>query len=71
MRSVQCGTERLCWCLFRKLLSPHPNIIHSIDYSVETDKSDASAKAAYIFLCLQSLGMQPNSHAMQTAAGKT
>jgi serine/threonine kinase 16 len=32
------------------LFSPHPNIIHSIDYSVETDKSDASAKTVYILL---------------------
>ena len=32
------------------LFSPHPNIIHSIDYSVETDKSDSSAKTVYILL---------------------
>lgn len=32
------------------LFSPHPNIIHSIDYSVETDKSDPSAKTVYILL---------------------
>jgi serine/threonine kinase 16 len=32
------------------LFSPHPNIIHSIDYSVENDKSDASAKTVYILL---------------------
>ncbi|KAF2739294.1 kinase-like protein [Polyplosphaeria fusca] len=32
------------------LFSPHPNIIHSIDYSVESDKSDASAKTVYILL---------------------
>jgi serine/threonine kinase 16 len=32
------------------LFSPHPNIIHSVDYSVETDKSDASAKTVYILL---------------------
>ncbi|KAH7123766.1 serine/threonine protein kinase-like protein [Dendryphion nanum] len=32
------------------LFSPHPNIIHSIDYSVASDKSDASAKTVYILL---------------------
>ncbi|CBX95312.1 hypothetical protein IAQ61_004134 [Plenodomus lingam] len=32
------------------LFAPHPNIIHSIDYSVENDKSDASAKTVYILL---------------------
>jgi serine/threonine kinase 16 len=32
------------------LFSPHPNIIHSIDYSVENDKSDSSAKTVYILL---------------------
>ncbi|EMD94299.1 hypothetical protein COCC4DRAFT_58301 [Bipolaris maydis ATCC 48331] len=32
------------------LFAPHPNIIHSIDYSVETDKSDPSAKTVYILL---------------------
>ena len=32
------------------LFSPHPNIIHSIDYSVASDKSDPSAKTVYILL---------------------
>ncbi|KAF2707777.1 Pkinase-domain-containing protein [Pleomassaria siparia CBS 279.74] len=32
------------------LFSPHPNIIHSIDYSVEADKSDDQAKTVYILL---------------------
>ncbi|EUC44470.1 hypothetical protein COCMIDRAFT_6255 [Bipolaris oryzae ATCC 44560] len=32
------------------LFAPHPNIIHSIDYSVENDKSDPSAKTVYILL---------------------
>ena len=32
------------------LFAPHPNIIRSIDYSVETDKSDPSAKTVYILL---------------------
>ncbi|KAF2806711.1 kinase-like protein [Mytilinidion resinicola] len=32
------------------LFSPHPNIIHSIDYSVASDKSDPGAKTVYIVL---------------------
>lgn len=32
------------------LFSPHPNIIHSIDYSVASDKSDPGAKTVYILL---------------------
>jgi serine/threonine kinase 16 len=32
------------------LLSPHPNIIHSIDYSVSADRSDPGAKTVYILL---------------------
>jgi serine/threonine kinase 16 len=32
------------------LFAPHPNIIHSIDYSVASDKSDPSAKTVYILL---------------------
>lgn len=32
------------------LFSPHPNIIHSIDYSVVSDKSDPGAKTVYILL---------------------
>ncbi|KAF2187775.1 serine/threonine kinase 16 [Zopfia rhizophila CBS 207.26] len=32
------------------LFSPHPNIIHSIDYSVASDKSDPQAKTVYILL---------------------
>ncbi|KAF2636349.1 kinase-like protein [Massarina eburnea CBS 473.64] len=32
------------------LFSPHPNIIHSIDYSVASDRSDPSAKTVYILL---------------------
>jgi serine/threonine kinase 16 len=32
------------------LFSPHPNIIHSIDHSVATDRSDESAKTVYILL---------------------
>ncbi|OCK81022.1 kinase-like protein [Lepidopterella palustris CBS 459.81] len=32
------------------LFSPHPNIIHSIDYSVTSDKSDPGAKTVYILL---------------------
>jgi serine/threonine kinase 16 len=32
------------------LFSPHPNIIHSIDYSVSADRSDPGAKTVYILL---------------------
>lgn len=32
------------------LFSPHPNIIHSIDHSVVSDKSDPGAKTVYILL---------------------
>ncbi|KAF2435877.1 serine/threonine protein kinase-like protein [Tothia fuscella] len=32
------------------LFSPHPNIIHSIDHSVASDRSDPSAKTVYILL---------------------
>ncbi|KAF2132661.1 kinase-like protein [Dothidotthia symphoricarpi CBS 119687] len=32
------------------LFAPHPNIIHSIDYAVEKDKSDSSANTVYILL---------------------
>jgi len=32
------------------LFSPHPNIIHSIDHSVISDKSDAGSKTVYILL---------------------
>lgn len=32
------------------LFTPHPNIIHSIDHSVASDKSDPSAKTVYILL---------------------
>lgn len=32
------------------LFSPHPNIIHSIDYCVSADKSDPGAKTVYIVL---------------------
>ncbi|KZF26007.1 kinase-like protein [Xylona heveae TC161] len=32
------------------LFSPHPNIIHSVDYSVTSDKSDPGAKTVYILL---------------------
>ncbi|KAF2754229.1 serine/threonine protein kinase-like protein [Pseudovirgaria hyperparasitica] len=32
------------------LFAPHPNIIHSIDYSVASDKSDPGAKTVYIVL---------------------
>ncbi|KAI9679956.1 MAG: hypothetical protein M1817_004971 [Caeruleum heppii] len=32
------------------LFAPHPNIIRSIDYSVEADRSDAGAKTVYILL---------------------
>ncbi|KAI9845841.1 MAG: hypothetical protein M1837_004522 [Sclerophora amabilis] len=32
------------------LFTPHPNIIRSIDYSVEADKSDPGAKTVYILL---------------------
>jgi serine/threonine kinase 16 len=32
------------------LFSPHPNIIHSVDHSVATDRSDESAKTVYILL---------------------
>jgi serine/threonine kinase 16 len=32
------------------LFSPHPNIIHAIDHSVETDRSDSSQKTVYILL---------------------
>ncbi|KAF2085580.1 serine/threonine protein kinase-like protein [Saccharata proteae CBS 121410] len=32
------------------LFSPHPNIIHSIDFSVASDKSDPGAKTVYILL---------------------
>jgi serine/threonine kinase 16 len=32
------------------LFAPHPNIIHSIDYSVASDRSDPSAKTVYILL---------------------
>lgn len=33
-----------------KLFAPHPNIIPSIDHSVESDKHDESAKTVYILL---------------------
>jgi len=32
------------------LFAPHPNIIHSIDHSVVSDRSDAGAKTVYILL---------------------
>ncbi len=32
------------------LFAPHPNIIHSVDYSVASDKSDPGAKTVYILL---------------------
>lgn len=32
------------------LFSPHPNIIHSIDHSIASDRSDPSAKTVYILL---------------------
>ena len=32
------------------LFSPHPNIIHSVDHSVSSDKSDPGAKTVYILL---------------------
>lgn len=32
------------------LFSPHPNIIHSIDHCITTDKSDPGAKTVYILL---------------------
>jgi serine/threonine kinase 16 len=32
------------------LFSPHPNIIHSVDYCVSADRSDPGAKTVYILL---------------------
>jgi serine/threonine kinase 16 len=32
------------------LFSPNPNIIHSVDYSVASDRSDPGAKTVYILL---------------------
>lgn len=32
------------------LFSPHPNIIHSVDYCVQADRSDPGAKTVYILL---------------------
>lgn len=32
------------------LFAPHPNIIHSVDYSVSADRSDPGAKTVYILL---------------------
>jgi serine/threonine kinase 16 len=32
------------------LFSPHPNIIHAIDHSVASDRSDPAAKTVYILL---------------------
>jgi serine/threonine kinase 16 len=32
------------------LFAPHPNIIHSVDYSVQADRSDPGAKIVYILL---------------------
>lgn len=32
------------------LFSPHPNIIHAIDHSISSDRSDPSAKTVYILL---------------------
>jgi serine/threonine kinase 16 len=32
------------------LFSPHPNIIHSVDYCIQKDKSDPGAKTVYILL---------------------
>ncbi|KAF2096609.1 Pkinase-domain-containing protein [Rhizodiscina lignyota] len=32
------------------LFSPHPNIIHAIDHSISSDKSDPGAKTVYILL---------------------
>lgn len=32
------------------LFTPHPNIIHSVDYCIQKDKSDPGAKTVYILL---------------------
>ena len=56
LKKIRCpfGQESVALALKEveaySLFSPHPNIIHSIDYSVASDKSDASAKTVYILL---------------------
>ncbi|KAF2201439.1 kinase-like protein [Delitschia confertaspora ATCC 74209] len=56
LKKIRCpfGQESVALALKEveaySLFSPHPNIIHSIDYSVASDKSDPSAKTVYILL---------------------
>jgi serine/threonine kinase 16 len=56
LKKIRCpfGQESVALALKEveaySLFSPHPNIIHSIDYSVASDKSDSSAKTVYILL---------------------
>lgn len=56
MKKIRCpfGQESVSLALKEveaySLFAPHPNIIRSIDYSVESDKSDPQAKTVYILL---------------------
>ncbi|KAF2001169.1 serine/threonine kinase 16 [Amniculicola lignicola CBS 123094] len=56
LKKIRCpfGQESVALALKEveaySLFAPHPNIIHSIDYSVASDKSDPSAKTVYILL---------------------
>ncbi|KAF2682491.1 kinase-like protein [Lentithecium fluviatile CBS 122367] len=56
LKKIRCpfGQESVALALKEveaySLFSPHPNIIHSVDYSVASDKSDPSAKTVYILL---------------------
>jgi len=56
LKKIRCpfGQESVALALKEveaySLFSPNPNIIHSIDHSVATDRSDESAKTVYILL---------------------
>ncbi|PVI08192.1 serine/threonine protein kinase-like protein [Periconia macrospinosa] len=56
LKKIRCpfGQESVALALKEveaySLFAPHPNIIHSVDYSVASDKSDPSAKTVYILL---------------------
>jgi serine/threonine kinase 16 len=56
LKKIRCpfGQESVAQALKEveayELFNPHPNIIPSIDHSVASDKSDASAKTVYILL---------------------
>lgn len=56
LKKIRCpfGQESVAQALKEveayNLFAPHPNIIHSIDHSIASDKSDPSAKTVYILL---------------------